>query len=250
MPRHYRRWPIRLGVTILIVLILLVAAALVVHAVQDTVSGGSGAISLSATQTRQAIDANLPALPQLINVVSGGFETSANLPGNVSVNQSFVPPLGAKKATGSEFISTPQVLPADVLNGYYEGRYSAYKASQLQEYFNGAYELDWCKDSKGALYQLSYVNLKSADVAGELNYLISKQGLIGYKAKTSASGTDSGGYLCQRGTIHIGSHKFYYEVQATDFSRIYRAQNLTTPAVYAVFSMADYNFYKKSSKLQ
>jgi hypothetical protein len=235
-----------------VIIVVLVLAGIGIYiGVNIYVSGGVASIGLNAQTTRTAIDDSLPALPRLI--ASGSPINSQSLGVNsqdLHAPLRYVPALGAKKASGSQLVYMPVALPdQSFLDGYYEGGYSAYSASELQEYFNGAYVIDSNSDSRGKTYTLSYANLSSQGIPQELEYLSQKEGLADYKQNVKQTGNDSEGYLCQRGTIKLGKKTYYYQLRVADFSKVYKAQILTTPAVYAEFELGTYNFCKGKSAL-
>lgn len=208
-------------------------------------------ITLTSTDTRQAIDAQMPQLLDNLNLkidkIFSGF-TDQGL--NVVMNDQASSDNPDPTSTGGEIIDLAPGVSQDVLQGYYVGEFDAYDFTALQADFNGAWMLDVSQGDSGSYAQIKYINFAADSLDGELSYLMQVQQLSGDNSVIDSQGTDEFGNSYIQGYLVIDDNTYYWKVVGIPFSDYYGGQDtrqLPDTTVFVKCTIASFDFYGAST---
>jgi hypothetical protein len=249
--RHNKRSPV---MVILIAMVIISGIGLLGFFLWDAFQGLLGkkpvenVVTLSASETREAIDTEMPVLLDYIwsgsegayavfvdngwNVVMPGRDTSDNPDAT---------------ALGNEVIHlAPGVDTAVLESGYYASEFDGYSYDELQANFNGAWMLDISQGDSGVYAQLKYVNFASDSLTSEFQHLRELQGLAGENSVVVSDGLDGFGNSYLKGYLVIDEVTYYWELIGIAFESYYGGQDrrsLPETAVYVKCRVANFDFY-------
>jgi hypothetical protein len=213
-------------------------------------TGISETIELSPTQTREAIDKQLPILVDILDDDFDGTQAILEQAGQtLFVNGRYMPDSPDPHAQGREIISIPVEMDDEQIRGFYEGAYNAYSPEELKQFFNGAYVLDMTRGDNGSWDKIKYVNFSATGIDDEITRLRAVQELNDDTTTVAAQGMDSRGNTVVQGTKAVGEQVFYWKIAACPFSEIYSAKRIGNAAVYTTCTVASYDFYTGADKI-
>jgi len=209
--------------------------------VQDTVVNP---ITLTASETRAAVDDGMPVLTQWIDwgyddAVDSFIEQGFNVYNNARYSSD------SPDATASarEIVRMPDGVAEEDLTGFFEGSYNAYSIEELQRMFNGAWVLDMTRGDMGSYFKLKLVNLTTSGIDDEILHLLELQGLTGDGVTVKYQGEDARGNTIIQGTKAVDDRVFYWRVAACLFNEVYTIRSLPDQAVYLTCTVATFDFY-------
>jgi hypothetical protein len=253
--RHNRRSPlmtILMAVVILIGIGLLwfsltsVSRSLLSDKPEETV------ITLSAIETRTAIDEQMPRLIDYIdNSPEGTYAAFTEAGDNAVMDPRVSANNPDKTAVGNEIIHLSSSVEQSALEqGYYEGEFDAYNFDELQQLFNGAWMLDISQGDLGSFVQIEYVNFAAESLDREMQYLRGFQGLADENSVVDTQGTDTHGNTYIQGYSVIEEITYYWQLIGITLKEYYGGQDrrdLPDTAVFVKGKVANFDFYGAGS---
>jgi hypothetical protein len=238
----------------LVAAVILVGIGLLVFFILGPLQGILGnkpepaTITLTSTETRSAIDSEMPNLIDNINYnVEEAYAVFTDAGWNVHLNDRLTSDNPDKSSTGGEIIHlAPSVDPAILEQGYYEGEFDAYDHDELQKSFNGAWMLDLSHGDSGAYAQIKYLNFAAFSLDDELTRLMALQGLDGETSVVDSRGQDDFDNTYVQGYAVVGGTTYYWKLIGIGFADYYRGQDrrdLPESAVFVKCTVATFDFY-------
>lgn len=205
-------------------------------------------VTLTASETRTAIDSEMPRLFDYINGdANAAYAILVDAGQNVVFDDNVSSIRFDATATGNKVVHlSPSVDAAILEQGYHAGGLNAYDFNELQRSFNGAWVLDILHGDKGAFIQVDYVNFASISLDNELQQLRERQELTGENSAVDSQESDDYGNTYVRGYTVIDETRYYWEVIGIPFSENYSGQDrrkLPDTAVFVRCRIAAYDFY-------
>jgi hypothetical protein len=248
--RHNQRSPMMLALIAVVVIVgvgLLTYAFNILYQTFVVEKPDSAVVTLTNSETRSALDAEMPrALGYIEGSSDDAFTAFVDNGWNVFKNDRATSDNPDRSSTGNEIVHLASGIDEDVLKGYYESEFNAYSFDELQKSFNGAWMLDLSRGDSGTYAQLKYVNFASTSLADEIKYLRSFQGLAETGAVIDSEGEDDWGNTYIQGFSTVGETKYYWKVVGIAFKEYYRGQDkrkLPDTAVFVKCTIASFDFY-------
>ena len=244
------RSPLLLTIYGIIFLIAVLLVFLAVTKVNDYLSSRDTVetITLTQTQTRAAIDKNLPMLTSLIGIDFDEISSAFTSQGVTVFTDSRFATDVTTTTVKLGIIGMPQAVSSDFMDGYFTDRYyNAYTVQELQDYFNGAWVLELARtlDEENAFdqFKVTYVNLNGIGVDEEMDYLAELQGLTGENVTVATRGADGLGNTIIQGTKVVEETVYYFKIAACPFNGVYTANPIPENAIYISCTVATFDFY-------
>jgi hypothetical protein len=206
-------------------------------------------ITLTAEETRSAIDSAMPPLIEFMGMTwEGEYDYLVNDRGfkvqdEVRMYFDFVPD---QSASGHLYVRVPNDTPDSEIIGYYQGTFNAYSAAELQQYLNGAWVMKDANGNLGRIIRLEYANYVGEGVEDEMDTLATLQGLSGPDVTIVYRGLDSRNNSVILGSKLIGEQTIYFKIAACPFSEVYTVDSVPSTSVYITCTVSTYDFYTGS----
>ncbi|MDR1015189.1 MAG: hypothetical protein LBL86_09485 [Coriobacteriales bacterium] len=248
---HILRSPLLLGSLAAIVVIGAVLLTVFLFNTYDDLvkdKADEDVVTLTSSETRAAIDSQLPILSNyLLGTVDGALASFTEAGWNVRADPRSSTGNPDGTAVGGRIIHfSPSADLAVLDRGYFEGGYDAYDFDELQRSFNGAWAFDVSQGNLGAYAQLEYVNFAAESLDAELEHLRAAQGLADGESVVDSQDNDSHGNTFIRGYSVVEGVTYYWELIGIAFGDYYSGQDRRTLPPTAVFvkcKLANYDFY-------
>jgi hypothetical protein len=249
--RHNRHTPLMVILIAVVVLVGIGLLALFFTGPMQELLGDKpkpDTVTLTAAQTREAIDSQMPRLIDNINYTAEeAYAVFTEAGWNVKLGDRMTSDDPDKSATGGEVIHLPPSIDLAVLDeGYYEGGFDAYDFDELQESFNGGWMLALSRGDSGAYSQIKYLNFAATSLEDELAHLRTLQGLDGGSSAVDKEGLDGFGNTYVQGYTVVEETTYFWKLIGIAFSEYYRGQDrrdLPQTAVFVKCTVASFDFY-------
>jgi hypothetical protein len=205
-------------------------------------------VTLSAYETRDAIDAEMPVLLDYLGVSAADAHAAfAEMGWNVVLPERDTSDNPDETATGGELVHlAPGVDTAILDDRYYASEFDGYNFDELQASFNGAWMLDLSQGDLGSFAQFKYVNFAADSLVDEFQHLRELQGLFDDRSIVIVDGVDGYGNSYARGYTVIDDVTYYWTIVGIAFGDYYGGQDkrsLPETAVFVRLKLADFDFY-------
>jgi chemotaxis protein histidine kinase CheA len=247
--RHNKATPV---LTILIAVVIIAGIGVLGFALSRALTEllvekpADNVITLSAADTRAAVDSEMPKLVDVIwqspdEAMATFVEAGWNVFSNARNSDN---PDGTSQ--GSEIIHLNAQGTEDSLKGYYESEFNAYDFDELQTNFNGGWMLDLSSGERGRYAQVKYVNFSAESLEDEMEHLRSLQGLSEGSSIIDAQGLDEFENTYIQGYTVFGDTTYFWKLIGIGFNDYYRGQdkrNVPDTCVYMKCTIATFDFY-------